>query len=340
MSARRLEKLLRPSGRVAVPIMTHPGIDRIGKRVIDCVTDARVQVEAMVELARTYPTAAATSVMDLTVEAEAFGAEVTFRDHEIPTVTGRLVTDHASVERLRVPPPTAGRLPVYQEAARRAAAAIGDRPVLAGCIGPFSLAARLFGMTEIMTACLLEPETIDLLLAKCTELLCEHARALKAAGTDGLIMAEPAAGLLSEDLCDAFSSAHVRRVVEAVQDHGYLFVLHNCGNRGHCTRSMVSTGARGLHFGNQADLIEALREVPRDRLVMGNLDPAGLMRLGTPEAVGAATAALLSAAAGWDNFVLSTGCDMPPGVPEANIAALFEALERANAAAGGARGIG
>jgi len=338
--APRLAPLLRPSGRVAVPIMTHPGIDRIGKRVIDCVTDARVQVDAIVELARIYPSAAATSVMDLTVEAEAFGAEVAFRDHEIPTVTGRLVHDRASVERLRVPPPTAGRLPVYQEAARGATAAITDRPVLASCIGPFSLAARLFGVSEIMTACLLEPETIDLLLEKCTALLLEHARALKAAGTDGLLMAEPAAGLVSEDLCDALSSAHVRRVVDAVQDDAFLFVLHNCGNRGHCTRSMVATGARALHFGNQADIVEALRKVPPDRLVMGNLDPAGLMRLGTPEAVREATAALLSATAGWGNFVLSTGCDTPPGVPEANIAALFDALEHVNDALSPTRSLG
>jgi uroporphyrinogen decarboxylase len=311
--------------------MTHPGIERLGKRVLDCVTDAGAQAAAIVELARAYPTAASTAVMDLTVEAEAFGAKVTFSEHEIPTITGRLVTDQASVEALAVPSAHAGRLPLYQEAIRRAAAEIHDRPVLAGCIGPFSLAARLFGMTEVMTACFLEPEAISLLLEKCTSLLLEHARALKAAGTDGLVMAEPAAGLLSGELCDAFSSPYVRRVVEAVQDDGFLFVLHNCGNRGQVTASMVSTGARGLHFGNQADMVDALKAVPPDRVVMGNLDPAGLMKLGTPEAVRDATAALLSATRAYPNFVLSTGCDTPPGVPEANLAALFAAVDRAGA---------
>ncbi len=334
MSATRLAPLLHPRRRLAVPIMTHPGIDRIGKRVIDCVTDAAVQVQAIVELARAYPTAAATSVMDLTVEAEAFGSSVRFADDEIPTVTGRLVADRAQVEALAVPPATAGRLRLYQEASRGAAAAIADRPVLAGCIGPFSLAARLFGMTEIMTACLLEPDTIELLLEKCTALLLEHARALKAAGTDGLVMAEPAAGLLSEELCDAFSSVFVRRVVDAVQDDGYLFVLHNCGNKGHVTRSMVSTGARALHLGNQADMVTALREVPSDRLVLGNLDPAGLLKMETAQAVGAATDALLEATAGHGNFILSSGCDTPPGVPEANIDAMFAALDRFNRRAG------
>ena len=102
--------------------MTHPGIERLGKRVLDCVTDVEVQAAAIVELARAYPTAASTAVMDLTVEAEAFGAKVTFSDDEIPTVTGRRVVDQATVEALEVPKVSSGRLPLYQEAIRRAAA--------------------------------------------------------------------------------------------------------------------------------------------------------------------------------------------------------------------------
>ena len=327
----KLAKLRGSATRLAIPVMTHPGIDAIGKRVIDCVTDGKVQAAAVVEVARRYPTAATTMVMDLTVEAEAFGAAVTFADHEVPTVTGRLVDDLPSVQALRVPDASAGRLPRYVEAARLAAAQVKDKAVLGGCIGPFSLAARLFGMTEIMTACYLEPEAIALLLEKCTALLTAQARALKAAGTDGLVVAEPAAGLLSAELCDEFSSRYVKQLVEAVQDEDHLFVLHNCGNQGQVTASMVSTGAGGLHLGNQADMVQALTVIPADRLVMGNIDPAGLMRLGTPEQVETATSALLEATAAFPNYILSTGCDTPPGTPEANIEAFFRALRRWNA---------
>ena len=57
----------------AVPIMTHPGIEIIGKRVVDAVTDGLVHADAVCAVAERYPTAAATVIMDLTVEAEAFG---------------------------------------------------------------------------------------------------------------------------------------------------------------------------------------------------------------------------------------------------------------------------
>ncbi len=320
--------------RIAIPVMTHPGIDAIGRRVIDCVTDGKVQAAAVVEVARRYPTAATTMVMDLTVEAEAFGSKVTFADDEIPTVTGRLVTDLESVQALKVPDVSTGRLPGYVEAARLAAAKVKDKAVFGGCIGPFSLAARLYGVTEIMTACFLEPDAVHLLLEKSTELLIAQAKALKAVGTDGLVVAEPAAGLLSAEMCDEFSSRYVKKMVEAVQDEDHLLVLHNCGNRGQATASMVSTGAGALHLGNQADMVEVLRETPRAVLAMGNIDPAGLMRMGTPEQVEAATLELLEKTAEFPHFILSTGCDTPPHTPEANITAFFRALDRFNAARG------
>lgn len=81
---------------------------------------------------------------------------------------GRLVSDYASVEKLQVPDLTKGRVQQYLLANKLAAENITDKPTLAGCIGPFSLAGRLFDMTEIMMACYVEPDTIELLLKKCT----------------------------------------------------------------------------------------------------------------------------------------------------------------------------
>ena len=43
---------------------------------------------------------------------------------------------------------------------------ISDRPVLAGCIGPFSLAGRLMDVSEIMILCYEEPELVHAVLGK------------------------------------------------------------------------------------------------------------------------------------------------------------------------------
>lgn len=325
-----IDSVIGSDKRIAMPIMTHPGIEYIGKQVRDAVTDGEVHFAAIRALAERYPSAACTVIMDLTVEAEAFGAPILIPEDEIPTVTARLVSDAASVEALAVPSLEAGRIPEYLKANRLAAENIQDRPVLAGCIGPFSLAGRLYDMSEIMTAIYIEPDVIMALLDKCTAFLTDYCKALKATGVAGVVMAEPAAGLLSNEDHEMYATPYIRQIVEAVQDDSFTVVLHNCGNMGQCTAAMAATGARALHFGNRIDMVQALKEVPEEVLVMGNLDPVGIFKQGTPEQVAAAATTLLEQTRGARNFVLSSGCDLPPRVPEANLKAFFDAVDAYN----------
>lgn len=71
-----INEIFQNSKRVAVPVMTHPGIELTGHRVIEAVTDGRVHYEAIKYLADHYPSFATSTIMDLTVEAEAFGCQI------------------------------------------------------------------------------------------------------------------------------------------------------------------------------------------------------------------------------------------------------------------------
>lgn len=312
--------------------MTHPGIELIGRTVREAVTDGTVHADAICALNERFPAAAVTAIMDLTVEAEAFGAEVVFSEDEIPNVVGRLVADYDSVAALEVPGLDKGRVQQYLLANRLTAERIKDKPIYGGAIGPFSLAGRLFDLSELMMAIYIEPETVTLLLEKCTDFIISYLRAMKQTGISGVILAEPAAGLVSNDDCNAYSTAYVRKIVEAVQDKDFTVILHNCGNTGHCTDAMIKSGAAAFHFGNKADMVQALKDCPAGIPVMGNLDPVGILGQASADIVRAETLKLLEATAGWDNFVLSTGCDVPPHIPFENIAAFYGALEEFNSA--------
>lgn len=321
---------LHATHRLAMPVMTHPGIELMGKTVRQAVSDGTLHYEAMHLLSDRYATCAAPAIMDLTVEAEAFGATLNMPDNEIPTVVGRLVTDADSVRALKVPELTAGRLPEYIKANQLAAKNITDRPVLGSCIGPFSLAGRLYGMSEIMLDIYMQPDVITELLEKCTELILAYAHAQKEAGDGGIIMAEPAAGLISNDDCLTFVTPYVKRVVDALQDDDFIVVLHNCGNTGACTQAMLATGARAHHFGDKIDMLAALEQLPRDVIGMGNLSPVTVFRMGNAGEVKKATLELLRRTADYNNFIISSGCDTPPHSPIENFDAFFEAVQEFN----------
>lgn len=325
-----INEVIQKKEVTAMPIMTHPGIEMIGKTVRDAVTDGQVHYNAIKALCDKYPTAASCVIMDLTVEAEAFGAEIVFPENEVPSVTGRLLCDEAAIEQMEVPALNKGRVAQYLKANMLAAKTITDRPVFAGCIGPYSLAGRLFDMSEIMMYIYINPESANLLLRKCADFILRYCMALKATGVNGVIMAEPAAGLLSNEDCQQYSSVFIKEIVDKVQDDNFIIILHNCGNTGHCTPAMVSTGAAAYHFGNKIDMVEALKEVPADALAMGNLDPVSLFKAATSEEMKKATLHLLEATKDYPNFVLSSGCDTPPHTPFENIDAFFAALNEFN----------
>ncbi len=326
-----ISNCLEEKRRLVLPIMTHPGIELCGKTVKDAVTEGTIQAQAIIRLNEVFPADGVTTIMDLTVEAEAFGAEIIFLENEVPSVTGRLVHDAASIHELIIPSLETGRISEYLLAERLAVESIQDKPVFGGCIGPFSLAGRLFDLSEIMMALYTEPEIITLLLDKCTAFLKSYCQAIKETGVQGVIIAEPAAGLISNDDCIRYSSFYVQQIVEAVQDEDFIVILHNCGNAGHCTDAMVKSGAKGLHFGNKIDMVSALNNTPKNILAMGNIDPVGIFKQATVQEVYDTSLELLNKTSGRNNFILSSGCDVPPGTPFENIKAFYQALTNYNA---------
>ncbi len=312
--------------RLAMPITGSPGMDLIGQPLSGLYSSGSAQFESMRAVGERYPTLAVLTAMDLSVEAEAFGSPVRFSEGEAPTVVGTVATGMEGVEALQVPPVGAGRTGEYLEAARLASEGLGGKVVLGGVIGPFSLACRLFDMTKLMLTLRRDPETAAALLEKCTEFLMEYAAAFKDAGANGVVVAEPAAGLISPAQCQRFSSEYIKRIVDATQDDSFIVVLHNCGNTEVLVNAMLFTGSKALHFGNVVDMLEIMPQLPSDVVAFGNVDPLKVMKLGSVRDVKVTTLELLEEMSKYKNFVLSTGCEVPPGVPLANLDAFYKTL--------------
>ena len=312
-----------------MPILSFPSVSLLGVGVRELISDSTLQARGMQAVAENTPAAASVSFMDLSVEAECFGATVTVTDDEVPTIQGCIIEDADEAAALAVPTVGSGRTEIYLDAIKKAKESITDRPVLAGMIGPFSLAARLFDVSEIMMDCYDDPDMVHAVLQKCTQFLTAYAKAYRGAGANGIVMAEPVAGLLSPSLEEEFSAPYVKQIVDAVQNDDFIVIYHNCGdNVPKMLPSILSTGAAAYHFGNAVDLEkDILEKVPANIVVMGNIDPVGVLRMGTPESVREATTELLKKCTPYPNFVLSSGCDMPPKTPWENINAFFVAAE-------------
>ncbi len=322
-----LNEILAADVKKAMPVLSFPSISLMGISVVDLISDSEKQALGMKLIADKCDTAASVSMMDLSVEAEAFGAQIKISGDEVPTVIGKLLEDEDDAKALKVPEVGAGRTGLYIEAIGKATKLITDRPVFAGAIGPFSLAGRLMDMTEIMINCQVEPDMVHETLRKTTQFIIEYIKAYKAIGANGVVLAEPAAGLLSPKLIAEFSSKYVKEIVDAVQDDNFILVYHNCGNTIPLIDSILTVGAAAYHFGNAIKMSDMLKLIPADTIAFGNVDPAGQFRNGTPESIREATLNILKDCSQHKNFVISSGCDVPPLSSWDNIEAFFTAVK-------------
>ncbi|NPV56100.1 MAG: methylcobamide--CoM methyltransferase [Anaerolineae bacterium] len=311
--------------RFAMPIGVYAGLELTGANVRQAVTEAQAQTDAVLALHERFHTEALLTAMDLSAEAETFGCDIRMEDDDIPTVIGRRAATAAEVAALPDPLPGDLRTAVHLETARRLVES-GKAPVFGGCIGPFSLAGRIFGVSEALEATVLEPELVLTLLQKVTCFLSGYVGAFRETGAAGVIMAEPAAGLLSPRGLARFSAAFVKQIVEAVQMPDFVIILHNCGAKLAHLPKVLESGAEVYHFGAPMDLPAALAQVDGGVILGGNLDPTAVFHSGTPEQVHRQTQELLEAVRAYPNFFISSGCDIPPGTPIANLDAFYRTV--------------
>ncbi len=320
-----LEDLKNSPIKQPIPILSFPAVQLLQCSVKQITSDSELQAKGMKLVADKIPSGASVSLMDLSVEAECFGAKINITEDEVPTVVERVVWDDDTAEKLTVPAVGSARSGIYIDAIAKATKLINDRPIFAGVIGPFSLAARLIDVTEIMINCYDEPDMVHTVLEKATEFLIEYCKAYKDAGANGVIMAEPVTGLLSPALAEEFSEPYVRKIVEAVQDDEFIVIYHNCGDRTIAMiDSILATNAAAYHFGNAIDMVEMIKLIPSDTVVMGNIDPAEFCN-GTPDIIRQKTIDLMEKCSEYPNFVISSGCDIPPHSKWENIQAFFGA---------------
>ena len=311
----------------AMPLLSYPAVQQQFITVDQLIHSSSEMALGVRLMADRYNMPFATTYMDLSIEAEAFGAKCTYHTDDIPTITGQLISTQEEADALAVPELGAGRTGKVLRALGKTLTLVNDRPVFANCTGPFSLAGRLMDVNEVLLMTYEEPEVVHAVLEKCTQFLLTYIGAMKDLGANGVIMAEPLAGLMSAHAMKEFSSDYVRRIVDALQDKNFVIVYHNCSNAiEKKADAIVATGARMYHFGEGADMWQLLNILPRDVIVMGNISPSAVFLCDSTDKMAIDTQTLLRKCMIFENFMISSGCDIPANTPLQNIDKFFEVI--------------
>ncbi len=264
--------------------------------------------------------------VDTVTLAGAVGVPVDYPEDEPARVRGGLlaaleqVSDLPAVDVLDSP-----GVQVWLEGVRLLKRHFGDEVFIRGNCDqcPFTLASLIRGMDAWMMD-LLDPEKEELvfaLLEYCTSVTLQFVRQMGMTGADMTSNGDSVAGpdLVSPSIFRRYALPYDRRIAAASHALGLPYILHICGNTTTILDDMIATGADGIEIDYKTDARRA-HDKTKDRIVfVGNIDPSGVLALGTPRLVEEKTLELLRIFADTPRFILNAGCAIPPETPPENI---------------------
>ncbi|WP_319475618.1 uroporphyrinogen decarboxylase family protein [Marispirochaeta aestuarii] len=308
---------------VVAPLLGYPGVHLNTSSIKGNVFDAAVQADTLLALDRRFGPDIRFTFMDLTAEAHAFGAPVLYGEMESPSMAAHILHARDDLEKLESRFSLEDeRLQVYIDTVRRLRASGVQKPIAAYVSGPFTLAGLLMGANDIALNTLLDPELVSSAVECAAGAILSYAGALSGAGADIIVILEPTAVMLSPEMYWEFSGTWTEKLVG---DLRCFSVLHICGNTEYLIPGMCRTGADALSLDSAVDLLSVASHIPKETGIIGNIDPVGVMCQKNPGEVRQRVLDLRRSMRDYDNFILSTGCDLPPETPLENISAFMEA---------------
>lgn len=192
---------------------------------------------------------------------------------------------------------------------------------------PFSLSSMIRGTQAwMMDLFLAEPAQIVNLLEYSTDISCQFIRLMAQAGAHMVSNGDSPAGpeMISPEQYEEFSLPYEKIVANTAHLAGLPYTLHICGNTELILESLVKTGADAFELDYKTDVHKAFNVLNDCATFIGNIDPSGVMALGTPDLVRKRTIELLDVFSHTNRFILNAGCALPPTTPSENIKALIE----------------
>ncbi|MDY7034213.1 MAG: uroporphyrinogen decarboxylase family protein [Thermodesulfobacteriota bacterium] len=302
------------------PINALPSIQMVEAGIDDILYNADLKYEAL----RGYYEKIDADVLfyfhDAVIQAEAMGAEIHYSAKRMPAVI-------SSAQSISVPDPEGTpRMKVNAQVLKRMEKEFPEK--LRACLvyGPFTVAGQVVGEEMILRMLKDDPEGVMDILARTFQCSLRYAAYLVESGANLLWISDPLSVLIPPSQFRKYSGDFLRRLFESYRS--IPTILHICGDTSQFVEEMVKTSVSGISFDNCMDLMALEDQIPDDVCIIGNVDPVEVIELGSQDDIISRTSDLISMMALKDNFVLSTGCAVPPSAPVENVGIFVETGRR------------
>ncbi len=308
------------------------GVARIyGCKISEFNHNPKAIAEAQMVVYRKFGSDSLRVFTDLFPWAEAMGATVAYPEDDTADLLKPAICRIEDIHTLRPADPYKdGRLPVHLDAMKYLRELARDEiKCSAGVVGPFTNSFFLLGVDETLKMIYKNPEAVHKLCRISLETCKAYAKAVLDIGLVPTI-SEPMSSctVVSPKVFREFSLPYLKELIDYIRDYnGTKVVVHICGQTNKIWNDVADLGIGGMSIDNVASLKECKLTIGNRTKIMGNIDPSGIMYLGTPQDIRIKT--LESIMDGYDSkngYMVMSGCSLPTDTPFENIETMMDTV--------------
>ncbi|MEN1762242.1 uroporphyrinogen decarboxylase family protein [Anoxynatronum sibiricum] len=308
------------------------GVARVyGCKISEFNHNSKAIAEAQVATYRRFGCDSLRIFTDLFTWAEAMGATVMFPDDATADLAKPAISRVEDIKTLSPADPYKdGRLPVHLDAMKYLQELVKDEiKCAAGIVGPFTNAFFLFGVDEALKLIYKNPEALHKLCRISVETCKAYAKAVLDIGLTPTI-SDPMSSstVVSPKVFREFSLPYLKELIDFIKAYNETkVVVHICGQTNRIWHDLADTGIGGISIDNVASLKDCKLAIGHRAKILGNVDPADIMYLGSPQAVRKKTLeGILDAYDSPKGYMVMSGCSLPVETPFENIQMMMDTV--------------
>jgi MtaA/CmuA family methyltransferase len=309
-----------------LPILMQFAAEHIGSNYGAFASDHRVMAEANLVCADEFGMDQVSTISDPFRETQGYGAEIIYVKDGVPRCPHpplELTKDLSTLPRPN--PLEAERMRDRIDAVRVYIERVGDQYSILGWVeGPAAEGADIRGVSSFLVDLLDDQAFSADLMDICVDVAIEFARGQIDSGADTIGIGDAIASQVSPELYEKLIQPREKRLVSAIKAMGARVRLHICGNTTHLLPGISDLDIDIMDVDHMVDMRLVRDTLDRKIALSGNIDPAEDVRFGSPAAIRDTMRKTYDLVG--NPYIVSAGCEIPPGTPEENLKALCDPI--------------
>ena len=314
----------KPDRAPVYPILAGVSRKLVGASYPEWSQNAEICARGLIETARQFDIDCVLSLIDLSVECDAWGQPIVFPENEAahPDYRRCVIREIEDYEKIRkVDFRQSKRMMMHLDVVRRLAAELkGEMPIVAFVFGPMGTLSMLRSQQEMYMDLCDDIEAVKGATMRVAETLAEYAAALVDAGADAIMWDTlfASGSIMSKQMWREVEFEPMAMLSRAVREKGALNMIHNCGNRIYFDVQIEAMQPAAISFlyppDDCADFAECKQKYGDKVVFIGCVPPTNVV-VGTDEEWDAACREQLRVLGKDGGLVLATGCEYPANAP-------------------------